>query len=113
MVGLTPNRSTEIDPQDVAAAIGRAFAVTNLSDKSACLTMGVDPAQWSRSLRSGHVSLSRLMLLASECPGFWEVLKPELDVLVNAPPKATPDVLRDACFALGNLVALVAERRSA
>lgn len=48
---------------DVEQAICEALATCDYSHKAAAITMEMDPSQFSRELRDGHVRLDRMQLL--------------------------------------------------
>lgn len=48
---------------DVEQAICESLATCDYSHKAAAITMEMDPSQFSRELRDGHVRLDRMQLL--------------------------------------------------
>lgn len=61
---------------DAASALSIALQRADLSHKEAALTMGLDPAQWSRQLHGdGHISFQRLLRLPR---AFWQEFLPLL-----------------------------------
>ncbi len=88
---------------DVAAAITLALSRCGLSQKDAALTMGLDPAQWSRQLHGeGHVSMQRLQRLPVE---FWREFLP----LLGGPIRLTLAHQDAVDLAMLRIVALVQE----
>src|SRR5690349_14940187 len=88
---------------DLASAISIALDRAGISHKAAALTMGIDPAQWSRQLHGdGHISFQRLQKLSAE---FWREFLP----LLASPLQLTMSHQDFADFAMLKIAALVQE----
>ena len=88
---------------DLASAISIALDRAGISHKAAALTMGIDPAQWSRQLHGdGHISFQRLQKLSAE---FWREFLP----LLASPLQLTMSHQDFADFAMLRIAALVQE----
>jgi hypothetical protein len=88
---------------DLASAISIALDRAGISHKAAALTMGIDPAQWSRQLHGdGHISFQRLQKLSAE---FWREFLP----LLASPLQLTMSHQDLADFAMLKIAALVQE----
>lgn len=92
-----------LDQLDLASAISIALDRAGISHKAAALTMGIDPAQWSRQLHGdGHISFQRLQKLSAE---FWREFLP----LLASPLQLTMSHQDFADYAMLRIAALVQE----
>lgn len=122
LVGETPRRP-QVVIEPLKDAIGRAALAAGLSTEGVYRSCEIEQSQWSRAVRTGHVPLGKLLMLAQFPPHtpegkFWAAFRPELDALIGAPPKGKAAIVREALMAVSQLVvALTCEdddaRRSA
>lgn len=114
----TPSNRSEIAPSiavnpdaanaplgqlDLTGAISEALERARISHKEAALTMGIDPAQWSRQLHGdGHISFQRLQKLPAS---FWREFLP----LLASPLQLTMSHQDFADLAMLKIVSLVQE----
>jgi hypothetical protein len=88
---------------DLTSAITEALERARISHKEAALTMGIDPAQWSRQLHGdGHISVQRLQKLPAS---FWREFLP----LLASPLRLTMSHQDFADLAMLKIVSLVQE----
>jgi len=103
MVFKTDEPEAPLGQLDLASAISIALDRAGISHKAAALTMGIDPAQWSRQLHGdGHISFQRLQKLSAE---FWREFLP----LLASPLQLTMSHQDFADFAMLKIAALVQE----
>jgi len=112
--------ATGVEPMQLfpyAQKLRRALAMSEMSEKQAALTMGVDQSEFSKQLAGmpgHHISFGRLLKLPIE---FWEVFLPDLAAHFgfrlesqDALAAATADIL-NCCANVMRLVTLASDEQ--